>query len=236
MINEIYQFGLVVTNKEDIPGFEKNPGTPAGTLGIVEASMKYSGDKLLVRFTDWNSCVVPYAALQVVACERCSSNHYVYSPPNAEKIIRKIRQAGDSSICEYIPVCNDCYEAWQFMELWKFLTDGEIPEGVHIPDWQPVSRKQATSILWLLQEHYQLMADNFDVCDECEEPFDCDAESYEATSVGTFCSDCKRQYGTYCEECGEFNLYGELNAEGQCAECAGEANGGTDENASQVAE
>lgn len=62
-------------------------------------------------------------------------------------------------------------------DLMKLLTEGEAPEGVTLDDLPPtMTRKQASSILWYLQEVMDVLPSSFEMCDECEVIYDSDAQ------------------------------------------------------------
>lgn len=111
MINEV-DFGMVVKNK--VPIIEEGQElVSVGQLGIVVPSMKYCSDELLIKFK-WRHVVVPRNNLQAVACSFCHG----YGASNA------------TAIWQDAPVCNRHKTEKQFFELWGFLTEGELPDGV----------------------------------------------------------------------------------------------------------
>lgn len=214
MNNDIYTFGLVVKTKKDI-----SFTVTADSLGIVKPSMKYNRGKLLVGFVGWGDYIVPRRLLETVACQRCHGRNYV---PNAERIITRNKKDGEGNYStHYEAVCEDCWDEEMFMEFWNFLTTAEIPSGFQLPGWERISAKQAGTIMYLLQERYELFSDTFNVCDECNEPFNSHKEPCrDIPGKGIFCWDCARQFGTDCEECGDFHLYEKLDDDGRCARCA----------------
>ena len=57
-------------------------------------------------------------------------------------------------------------------ELMDMLTGGDLPEGITMPQQPCLSRGQAFSVIWFLQEHLRIIPDRFEMCDVCESLFD----------------------------------------------------------------
>jgi len=62
-------------------------------------------------------------------------------------------------------------------EFYEFL-QGEIPEGIHLlRGHKPqLSQKKAFAIIWYLQEHFSILPDHIERCDNCGSLFDQDGE------------------------------------------------------------
>lgn len=78
-------------------------------------------------------------------------------------------------------------------EFYKFL-QGEIPETISIGKGHKpkMSVKKAWSIIWYLQEHFPLLPDHINKCDNCDELFDCWSEGiYWETKGKHYCGCCQ---------------------------------------------
>lgn len=60
----------------------------------------------------------------------------------------------------------------QVEELMNMLVGGRLPEGMIMPNQPKLSRRQAFSVIWFLQEHLCVLPVHFEMCDVCEELFD----------------------------------------------------------------
>lgn len=60
----------------------------------------------------------------------------------------------------------------QIDELLEMLTGKELPEGMVMCSQPQLSRKQAFSVVWFLQEHLLILPDHFEMCNVCEGLFD----------------------------------------------------------------
>ncbi|MFH1634880.1 MAG: hypothetical protein ABIG63_12865 [Chloroflexota bacterium] len=63
-------------------------------------------------------------------------------------------------------------------ELMDMLTDNCLPEGMRIKHQPQLSRKQAFSIVWFLQEHMGVLPDNIEMCGICGNLFDADSGGF----------------------------------------------------------
>lgn len=63
-------------------------------------------------------------------------------------------------------------------ELVDMLTGKSLPEGVFISNSLNLSRKQASSVVWFLQEHMKILPSNFEFCNICESIFDTHCDGY----------------------------------------------------------
>lgn len=63
------------------------------------------------------------------------------------------------------------------IELYDYLSEGKVPEGVHV--WRPkMSRKHAFSVIWFLQEIIHCLPDSIERCDNCDYLFDTNNSGY----------------------------------------------------------
>lgn len=60
----------------------------------------------------------------------------------------------------------------QIKELMNMLTGGELPEGMIMVTQPKLSREQAFSAIWFLQEHLCVLPDHFEMCNVCGDLFD----------------------------------------------------------------
>ncbi len=60
----------------------------------------------------------------------------------------------------------------QIEEFMDMLTGGELPEGILMPRQPQLSRGEAFSVIWFLQEHLRVLDDSIEMCGVCEELFD----------------------------------------------------------------
>lgn len=77
-------------------------------------------------------------------------------------------------------------------EFYRFL-QGAIPESVSIaPHNRPkMTKKQAFTVIWYLQEHFPLLPDNIEQCFECKELFDTHCSGlYWETKGRHYCDGC----------------------------------------------
>ncbi len=63
-------------------------------------------------------------------------------------------------------------------ELMDMLTGDQLPEGMNIKCQPRLSRRQAFSVVWFLQEHMNILPDNVEMCNICEELFDALSEGF----------------------------------------------------------
>ncbi len=84
-------------------------------------------------------------------------------------------------------------EIQRIEEFYNFL-QGEIPEEIHLfRGHKPkLSPKKAFSIIWYLQEHFPLLPDHIERCDNCGNLFDTDCGGIYWESKGKhFCDACE---------------------------------------------
>lgn len=78
-------------------------------------------------------------------------------------------------------------------EFYDFL-QGEIPQGIHLRRGHKpkMSQKKAFSIIYYLQEHFPLLPDTFERCDNCGGLFDVNSGGLYWESKGKhFCDACE---------------------------------------------
>ena len=95
-------------------------------------------------------------------------------------------------------------------EFFNFLK-GEIPESIHIENEDgkiKLNTEKAFLIIWYLQEHYHIIPDNIEKCNECDYLFDTHSEGgyCEKFSIHYCCSDhmheeCEYVYEGNCDDC-----------------------------------
>lgn len=57
-------------------------------------------------------------------------------------------------------------------EFYAFLQGGPVPKGFTIRARPRLTRNAAFSVIYVLQERYRLIPDNFEACATCDEIFD----------------------------------------------------------------
>ena len=89
-------------------------------------------------------------------------------------------------------------------EFHKFL-QGEIPDGITLSDDSIVklTPEQSNAVIWYLQEHFPILPDNIEMCDNCKEMYDRYSEGQYIEIEGkNFCGACEHlSKATYCYEC-----------------------------------
>lgn len=77
-------------------------------------------------------------------------------------------------------------------EFYEFLLENP-PDDIHLTDEIPalnLSQKQAWRIIWYLQEHFPILPDNFERCDECGYIYDAKSEGAWSEKAGkSYCDD-----------------------------------------------
>ncbi|MCQ9638626.1 hypothetical protein MP478_04425 [Chryseobacterium sp. WG14] len=78
-------------------------------------------------------------------------------------------------------------------EFYNFL-QGKMPQSIELKTPPDLTTDQAFSIVWYLQEHFPLLPDNIEQCDNCKTLFDSFLEGHyseEGNEIGHhFCSAC----------------------------------------------
>lgn len=92
---------------------------------------------------------------------------------------------------------NNAEREWEDLEwveeFYQFL-QGEIPEKIHFPRGHKphLSQKKAFSIIYYLQEHFPILPDHIERCDNCGSLFDDFNEGlYWETKGKHFCGGCE---------------------------------------------
>ena len=57
-------------------------------------------------------------------------------------------------------------------EFMNMLIGGKLPDGVLLRDQPCLTRRQACSVTWYLQEHLHIIPDHYEMCAICESWFD----------------------------------------------------------------
>ena len=66
----------------------------------------------------------------------------------------------------------------QVQEFMDFLTGEEMPEGFTFQHAPTLTRQQAFSVVYYLQEALHVLPDNFEMCQVCGELFDTDYDGF----------------------------------------------------------
>ena len=66
----------------------------------------------------------------------------------------------------------------QINEFMDFLTGNKLPEGFTFQQAPKLTRKQAFSVVYYLQERLRLIPDNIEMCQVCGELFDADCDGF----------------------------------------------------------
>ena len=67
-------------------------------------------------------------------------------------------------------------ELEQVQEFVDMLTDTSLPDGMEMPQQPRLSRREAFSVVWFLQERLRVLPDRYELCHICEELFDAHCE------------------------------------------------------------
>lgn len=86
-------------------------------------------------------------------------------------------------------------------ELYEFL-QGKIPDGISLSYPPALTPEQAGSVIYVLQEHFRIIPDNYEQCESCNELFDSNCEGI-TTDDGQICEACSDDYH-YCPLCEEY--------------------------------
>ena len=99
----------------------------------------------------------------------------------------------------YVSLCD------KVNELFKFLTDEEIPDGVVMKSRPKLSSNKAWSLIWFLQEVTRCLPDHIERCDACGDLYDSESEGVclddQYSLMGSGRPLPKRYYGFYCGGC-----------------------------------
>ena len=78
----------------------------------------------------------------------------------------------------------------QAQELYDFLK-GKTPEGFQLNEQPQLSSEMAFSIIYVLQEKFNLIPDHFERCEKCDEVFDmeCGGDHFDDPGIN-LCSSC----------------------------------------------
>lgn len=76
-------------------------------------------------------------------------------------------------------------------ELFDFLCDGTNPEGVFVKRPPKLGARKAETIIWFLQEHMDILPDNFEMCVTCSRMYDSHSEGDHDEKTGRcHCGNC----------------------------------------------
>jgi hypothetical protein len=93
----------------------------------------------------------------------------------------------------------------KFEELYRFLRDGKLPEGMQMPKSHipKMSGKKAFTIIWYLQEHLGVLPDNVEQCQDCQDLFDSDKEGFYLDDQYSLKGKKlpKKYWGHWCDAC-----------------------------------
>ena len=90
-----------------------------------------------------------------------------------------------------VPCCDDCWAAIATTEFWDFLTAGKPPSGFCLPDWEPLSPRQAEIVLYVVQEYLNALPDTYEMCVSCNRLIATGDEPYYRADDGkNYCEDC----------------------------------------------
>ena len=88
-------------------------------------------------------------------------------------------------------------------ELYDFLKNGDIPEGVIVSPRPKLSAKQAWNVIWFLQKLTECLPSNFEKCDVCDGLYDRDSEGFLLDDQYKLKGKTlpKKYWGFYCSNC-----------------------------------
>jgi len=88
-------------------------------------------------------------------------------------------------------------------ELYEFLADGKLPNGVVIKSCPKLSRNKAWNVIWFLQEVTRCLPDHIEKCDVCGELYDSDQEGFILDDQYELNGKTlpKKYWGFYCDGC-----------------------------------
>ena len=88
-------------------------------------------------------------------------------------------------------------------ELFQYLMDNTIPEGIHVPSRPKLSVNKAWSLIWFLQEQTHCLPDNIEKCDRCGDLYDTDSEGYYLDDQYLLNGKTlpKKHWGYFCDGC-----------------------------------
>ena len=88
-------------------------------------------------------------------------------------------------------------------ELFEFLTDGKVPEGVIIKSKPKLSPNKAWNLTWFLQEITHCLPDHIERCDVCGGLYDSNQEGFWLDDQYELNGKTlpKKYWGSYCDGC-----------------------------------
>jgi len=79
----------------------------------------------------------------------------------------------------------------RIQELYDFLINGDLPEGVSVGSWRKMSPRAAMSLIWFLQEITHVLPDDFEQCAKCKSLINTYSEGTYIEKTGRhYCDDC----------------------------------------------
>ena len=110
----------------------------------------------------------------------------------------------------------------QVEDLVEMLTGGSTGTArlAHQPQ---LTRRQAFSVVYYLQEILCIIPDHYEMCGECDEMFDseCDGGTRQGDNV-QICDICRHDYD-FCPSCCELVPFGTVDEDGKCEKCREES-------------
>jgi hypothetical protein len=105
----------------------------------------------------------------------------------------------------------------QVEDLVTMLTGGDTG-GVHLAHQPALTREQAFSVLYYLQEVLFLVPNHYEMCAKCKLLYDSgNGGGVRQEDNALLCGDCAQGYDM-CESCGELVPY-DTTDDGECAKC-----------------
>lgn len=88
-------------------------------------------------------------------------------------------------------------------ELYEYLTDEKIPNGVCVKSRPKLSKNKAWSLIWFLQEVTHCLPDHIEKCNECDELFDSNREGFMLDNQYELNGKTlpRKYWGHYCDNC-----------------------------------
>ena len=85
-------------------------------------------------------------------------------------------------------------------ELFRYLTDDEIPDGVLVASRPKLSPNKAWNLIWFLQEVTRCLPDHIERCDRCGALYDSDEEGFRLDDQYELNGKTlpKKYWGSYC--------------------------------------
>lgn len=112
---------------------------------------------------------------------------------------------------------NDKITLEQVQNFVDMLTGKPVDE-MNLTHQPQLSRREAFSVVYYLQEEMGIIPDHYEMCSECEYIFDSQcAGGTRKSDDAWLCDECATLYD-YCERCCQLVPYGSTD-DGECPEC-----------------